>query len=483
MFDFTGIVSNVLLEQQPGATQQGTPSPNNPNTSSQQQTGSNNQSLLKTLYSNPNSEFDNLIAAYNTKFKSNIDPSAAESFLQSVCAPGYFAGKTLETAGGYTFIPIFDGFLLYLAQIRTSNPKADFETIKQNLIADPTLAAQHFKQVIDQIKKTQDANEESYVPINAALGKAKGVLDNQVDLLSKTAIAELHKDSVLVAVEKIVAKRTSVVNRISHLKGLKRPFSRTLIQPLFYSYKSFVSSTPGNLLAGLYGGWQKKISGDFQSAVDDLTSNKLMTIAILTGEYYKYLLNKVLSGQSQENQQTVNASLNLFDTFIGSILQEAPLTSAGNLAMQGGTSTPSSLTLNNQQQTQQQQQQNTNQTQQQQQQNTNQTQQQQQNTSTLDPKNAKEIEDMLKMVGSQKFVDYQNFVEKGAGRYFPGVIYNLGKIDEDARSGVKPAKELYDAIKGVAFFTRSTPGFKQRSQFAGQTASAITAAAGAKLYN
>ena len=473
MFNFTGIVSNVLLEQQPGATQQGTPNPNNPNASSQQQTGSNNQSFLKTLHSNTSSGYADLITAYNTKFNSNIDPSAAEPFLQSVCAPGYFAGKTLENAGGYTFIPIFDSFLLYLAQIRTSKPKADFETIKQNLNADPTLAAQHFKQVIDQIIKTQDANEESYVPINADLSKAKGVLDNQVDLLSKTAIEDLHKDSVLIAVEKIVAKRTSVVNRISHLKGLKRPFSRTLIQPLFYSYKSFVSSTPGNLLAGLYGGWQKKISGDFQSAVDDLTSNKLMTIAILTGEYYKYLLNKVLSGQSQENQQTVNASLNLFDTFIGSILQEAPLTSAGNLAMQGGTSTPSSLTLNNQQQTQQQQQQ----------QNTNQTQQQQQNTSTLDPKNAKEIEDMLKMVGSQKFVDYENFVEKGAGRYFPGVIYNLGKIDEDARSGVKPAKELYNAIKGVAFFTRSTPGFKERSQFTGQAASAITAAAGAKLYN
>ena len=463
MFDFTGIVFNVLLEQQPGATQQ--------------QTGSNNQSFLKTLQNEPSSGFADLITAYNTKFNSNIDPSAAEPFLQSVCAPGYFAGKTLENAGGYTFIPIFDGFLLYLAQIRTSIPKADFETIKQNLNADPKLAAQHFKQVIDQIVKTQDANEESYVPINADLSKAKGVLDNQVDLLSKTAMAELHKDSVLVAVEKIVAKRTSVVNRVTHLKGLKRPFSKTLIQPLFYSYKSFVSSTPGNLLAGLYGGWQKKISGDFQSAVDDLTSNKLMTIAILTGEYYKYLLNKVLSGQSQENQQTVNASLNLFDTFIGSILQEAPLTSAGNLAMQGGTSTPSSLTLNNQQQTQQQQQQ------QQQQQNTNQTQQQQQNTSTLDPKNAKEIEDMLKMVGSQKFVDYENFVEKGAGRYFPGVIYNLGKIDEDARSGVKPAKELYNAIKGVAFFTRSTPGFKERSQFTRQAASAITAAAGAKLYN
>ena len=460
MFDFTGIVSNVLLEQQPGATQQGTPSPNNPNASPQQQTSSNNQSFLKTLQNEPSSGFAALIAAYNTKFKSNIDSSAAEPFLQSVCAPGYFAGKTLETAGGYTFIPIFDSFLQLLTQIRTGNPKADLESIKQTLSANPAIAAQYFNQVVDQIEKTQDANIESYVPINTSLGKAKGVLDNQVDQLSKTAIAELHKDSVLVAVEKIVAKRTSVVNRISHLKGLKRPFSRTLLQPLFYSYKSFVSSTPGNLLAGLYGGWQKKISGDFQSAVDDLTSNKLMTIAILTGEYYKYLLNKVLSGQSQENQQTVNASLNLFDTFIGSILQEAPLTSAGNLAMQGGTSTPSSLTLNNQQQTQQQQQ-NTNQTQQQQQQNTNQTQQQQQqqqNTSTLDPKNAKEIEDMLKMVGSQKFVDYQNFVEKGTGKYFPEMVYNLGKIDEDARSGVKPAKELYDAIKGVAFYTRESIG-------------------------
>lgn len=442
MFDFTGIVSSVLLEQ-PGATQQGTPgpNPNNPNTSSQQQTGSNNRSFLKTLHGQPNSEFAALIAAYNTKFKSSIDPSAAEPFLQSVCAPGYFAGKTLENAGGYTFIPIFDGFLQYLAQIRTSKPKADFETIKQNLTVDPTLAAQYFNQVIDQIKNTQDANEESYVPINTDLSKAKRVLDNQVDQLSKTAMAELHKDSVLVAVEKIVAKRTSVVNRISHLKGLKRPFSKTLLQPLFYSYKSFVSSTPGNLFAGLYGGWQKKISGDFQSAVDDLTSNKLMTIAILTGEYYKYLLNKVLSGQSQENQQTVNASLNLFDTFIGSILQEAPLTSAGNLAMRGGTSTPSSLALNNQQQ-----------------QNTNQTQQQQQNISTLDPKDAKEIEDMLKLVGSQKFVDYQNFIERGTGKYFPETIYNLGKIDEDARSGVKPAKDLYDAIKGVAFYTRESIG-------------------------
>ena len=60
------------------------------------------------------------------------------------------------------------------------------------------------------------------------------------------------------------------------------------------------------------------------------------------------------------------------------------------------------------------------------------------------------------------------------------VIYNLETISKD-RS--KEATNLYNALKDMAYYTRSTPGFKQRSQFAGQTASAITAAAGAKLYN
>jgi hypothetical protein len=429
MFNFNNLVNKIITEQIPANL-------------NQQQTGNSNTSKITDILKNdPNSKFPDLVQAYNNKFNSNIDPSAIEPFLQLISAPGYFAGKTLESAGGYTFIPFYDAFLQILTDLRQSsnNPKADFLALKDAFTQSSSIGVKSFEAIIDNINKTEDSNVESYVPVYGPLLKAKGVLDDQVNKLGQVAMSELHNNSILTAIEKIVAKRTNVVNRISHLKGIKRPFSKTLIQPLFYSYKSFVSSTPGNLFAGLYGGWQKKISGDFQTAVDDLTSNKIMTIAILTAEYYKYLLNKILASSTEQNeQQPVNASLTYFNKFVGDILNEVTVGSTV-----GYRSNYDNIFKNKQQQSQN---------------------NSQQNTQQIDKK---EIQEMINMTGDQKFVDYQNFLEKGVGRYFGENIYNLGKIDEEARSGVKPAKALYDAIGDIAFYTRKSIGANKTLQAIG----------------
>jgi hypothetical protein len=475
--DFNNLVSDLLLED---PTQQTA----NPGTASSTQT---NESIVKVLQNTQASGFNDLVSAYNSRYSANIDLTNLENFLQIVSQYGYFAGKTLETAGGYTFIPFFDAFLQILDGIRKNNPKAEYTQLKETILQSPTIGVNQFRQVAERIKDQSDPSLESYSPVNGPLLKAKGVLDNHVDRLSQVAVEQLSQDAVLTAVEKIVAKRTSVVQRLNHLKGLKKPFSKTLIQPLFYSYKSFVSSSPDNLLGGLYGGWQKKISGDFQSAVDDLTSNKIMEIAILTGDYYKHLLNLAMSDSGEKGSDIfsknfktimqgptptvpphqlagmrnappppqINASLNLFDIAVGEILQEKEVPSAYQAASKRAAA---------QQQTQQQ-------------------------TSSKDPNisrtqpnvpnpqqkniDAKEVQDFIKMVGSQKFVDYQNFVEKGTGKYFDNTVFNIGKIDEHARSGDKQAAALYNAIKGIAFYTRTGIGAKKTVQAIGALHSGI----------
>jgi hypothetical protein len=114
---------------------------------------------------------------------------------------------------------------------------------------------------------------------------------------------------------------------------------------------------------------------------------------------------------------------------------------------------------------------------------------QQQQTSTPPQRGlTKDVYDgTTRSIGTAKLTDFRLFVNEGKSMWLPEtqqqttpVIYNLETISKD-RS--KEATNLYNALKDMAYYTRSTPGFKQRSQFAGQTASAITAAAGAKLYN
>jgi hypothetical protein len=468
--DFKDLVSHFLVEQEPAQPQTAT-QPVQPQTATQ-----TNQNIVKFLQDNQSSGFKQLIDAYNNRYSANIDLTNLENFLQTVSQYGYFAGKTLESAGGYTFIPFFDAFLQILDGIRKNNSKAEYTHLKEAILKNPAIGFNEFKGVAERIKAQTDPSLEQYMPVNSSLLKAKGVLDNQVDRLSQVAIDQLSQDPILTAVEKIVAKRTSVVQRLNHLKGVKKPFSKTLIQPLFYSYNSFVSSTPGNLLSGLYSGWQKKVSGDFQSAVDDLTSNKIMEIAILAGDYYKHLLNLTMtdSGQKDSNifskeyktkvqgptptlpphqlagmsgapkppapSGIVTSSLNLFDQIAGTILlvKEASIDSYQAALKRADT----------QQVQQQAKDQNTTRT--------------QPNPPAPDQKNIdiNEIQDFIKMTGSQKFVDYQNFLEKGAGKYFEDNIFNIGKINEHAKSGDKQAAALYNALKGIAFYTRKGIGAK-----------------------
>jgi hypothetical protein len=461
--DFNDLVSDFLLEE-PVPTSNPVNQTSNPT----------NENIVKYLQSKQESGFKELVDAYNSRYNANIDLTNLENFLQIVTQYGYFAGKTLETAGGYTFIPFFDAFLQILDGVRKDNPKAEYTQLKNTILENPAIGFNEFRSVAKRIKEQADPSLEQYAPINGPLLKAKGVLDSHVDRLSQVAVEQLFQDSILTAIEKIVAKRTSVVQRLNHIKGLKKPFSKALIQPLFYSYKSFVSSSPSNLLGGLYGGWQKKISGDFQSAVDDLTSNKIMEIAILTGDYYKHLLNLTMSDSGEKGSDIfsknfktimqgptptlpphqlagmrnapkppgtqINASLNLFDQLTCSILQEdapdAYQAALNRISTQQQSNTSKSKDPN--------------------------ISRSQPNTPNPNQKNIdiKEIQDFIKLTGSQKFVDYQNFIEKGTGKYFDNTVFNIGKIDEHARSGDKQATALYNAIKGIAFYTRTGVGAK-----------------------
>jgi hypothetical protein len=120
-----------------------------------------------------------------------------------------------------------------------------------------------------------------------------------------TLQSEYGNDSVINAVQEIVKKRISFFTRIAKLKNPSAPFTNLILDVFKYPEQ--------------YDSGAKKFTSDFE-AVDKLYISDLIKIAKAAKQFYaSEIANlKLIPPQTQQN-----ASLNLFDLWVGEILSEA----------------------------------------------------------------------------------------------------------------------------------------------------------------
>lgn len=446
MFNFTDVVSDILIEQP-------VPDP----TSS---TGNANdaQNIMRST------GFKELINAYTSQYGKTPDVNEILKAVNIVTGGKYIAAK--YTNLGY--IPFIDAFAQIYAKIDDKNKSNFTQTdIINAIIQTPETFDPIFNKIAADVKNT--VNVQDYSPSNPEVNRAWLNLTNETNKLSQTAIQGLGSDTIHSAIVKIIAKRIPVLDRVMGLKGLVKPFNQSVITPFLHQFKKYTGYKQGDAKKNPKGWlkdrmWPKKVPGDFNKIVEDISANNLLNVAVLASEYYIYLLTtqgKPLYDQGQTTQQGIeaqmklpgfeNTSLNLFDKFVNSVLVEYnPLPSHyQNMPVQPQQKQSSGqqrardargryLPKNPQPAKQ-----------------TQQTQQTQQ-TGGLPQE---QITKIANQIGNVVDPDYKTFIDSGESRYLPGVKYNLSAISKDPS---QEARALYKALTDMAYFVRPRLSAAQR---------------------
>jgi hypothetical protein len=392
------------------------------------------------------------------------------------------------------FLPILDAFgVIYNALSDADFPggsknKATLQQVIDVILSGkPDNLVQIIKDRADKIREMQKTSNDplDYEPIDPRIGPARRTILSETDKASQIAIESLSNETIHGAVTKIVAKRVAVVDRLMSVKGIKKPFQTSLLRPLFSEYKKY--TTGGGI-------FYNKIPGDFSKVVDQLSITKLINVAILAGDYYLALLQQHVTAPSTDREEALKAgfkpetvaavlgpqqgtppssaptpptvqgdSIQTFNQLIDDLLCEMPLQTAADLAMQN---TSSATQQPNNQQTQAPQNQAP--------QNQNQNQDQKQTTLTK-----QEYDQIASKIGNTQMPDYVQFLEKGISQYLPDNTYTLETVSKDP---LKQAQDLYEALRGIAFYTREGVGVQYRTQQAGSALKSLAAFGGQGLY-
>jgi hypothetical protein len=456
MLNFSGLV-NYILEVEQGV-------PPTQNTQTDQNNPSNANALIQQLYNDPNFKFKELLEAFKFKFGITLGLNPLYNELNNTVPGGKYniAAKYVND----TYIPIIDAFSLAVKQM-TSDPKAEqkptMEAILKTILQAPDIYNPIFLSVVDRIKEVKDGSRPvDYTPIHPVVNRAANTLRGETEKLAQTAIESLSNEPIFEAISKIIAKRISVLDRITAVKGLRRPFSQTLIKPILMSWKKYISlGSPGRdikwekALAPLYGHWQKKISGDFNQIIDDVTSDNLLLIAVYAGEYYISLLGKVVLQESKK--------LDKFDTLL-----EVTVGSTADYRSGYENVWPSkpnaqdirNRVLKNVGQTRK----GTESSKYKETNPDNKTEQVNQTPEGATPLSLAEYNDMVKGLGDGEIQDYKDFITRGTSRFLGKTVFNLGTISKDPSN---EAKSLYNAIKGIAYHVPKNIGAKKTVQAIG----------------
>lgn len=304
--DFRDLVSNILVEQDPppGASAESV------NTAR----GGVYKILTDILKKHDELDFS------NKKFNNN-DTSLNDIFTV-VAGKNYVADNDVKNnLGDVRVIDILQ--TLY----DTTNNKTTYKTWEQfkELLNKDT--NENYIKILNnyqnKINSLTLVNKEDWPILHVQVKRAYENALKEVASLGEKALqgdGELSNSSVIDAVQKIVNRRIGVFTRMAKLKSPKQPFT-ILINDIF--------KTPELYLTG-----SKKYSSDF-AAVDKLYIEDLIKIAIAAKEFYA---DEVVKLKTQSPEQSPddpqgrlpgfeNTSLNLYDTFVNSVLVEMALKS------------------------------------------------------------------------------------------------------------------------------------------------------------
>lgn len=461
MFNFAEVVTNILLEQGP------------------EPVVGNTSQLLQNIYNSQDSTFKELKNIFDSKFGFTTNLNDLYTELNNTVPGGKYniAAKYVND----TYIPYIDAFSLAVKQM-TSDPKAEQKptmgAILQNILNEPNTYNPIFSEVASNLQKLPLGSRPiDYVPTHPNVNRAANTLRNESEKLSQTAVESLYNDTIFDGVTKIIAKRTNVFDRIGKIKGVRRPFSSSLIKPILVKYKNYVSlGAPGRdvnwekVLGPLYGNWQKKVSGDFNEIVDGVTADNLITIAVLAGEYYLSLLRGVIVA----NENVFTASIkNVLNEY--SIDPERVLGSHNPLSSQQQTSSSkpkrqrdykAEYARRKELKTQR----------------ANQADSKQQNVTPegATPLSQAEYDDIARGLGDGEQADHSSFITNGTSRYLGKAVYNIGTISKDPS---REAKALFNAIKSIAYHVQKGPGMGDRIKGLNQALQGVWGMSGHRLYN
>lgn len=452
MFNFKGLVSTILVEQE------------------QEGQLVNDIQVLSQLPG-----FKKLKETYQKAF--NYPPSDNDIYSAISIIPGgrYIAAKYTKIG----FLPFIDAFANIFDKIPDKN-KRNFKLPELiDIISKTPEYDDVFAQTADRLAQSGIVQVQDYEPTNPDVNRAKQSLMSETNRLSQIAIQSLGTDTIHSAINKMIAKRMPIMDRVVGLKGLIKPYNQSVIKPILFEFKKFTGYKEGmaykndgnwkNVINSL---WTKKIPGDFEKVVEDITAKNLLNVAVLTYEYYISLLKT--QGQPEQQPETVNASLDIFDSFVDSILTE----------MTGAGFSPSA-----------------------QQARARQVQQQQIRNRVLnniarsrtarqgskykdpalkqdDPNQqvtglSKElIEQISNQIGMTPNPDYMSFVDEGTSKYLPDIKYDLATIAKDPTPA---AKALYSALTEMSLFIpKKKPG--ERMKALQGAAQAVWGMSGHSLY-
>jgi hypothetical protein len=398
MFNFKKLVHNILLEAEP------TINPVDP-----QQDNTND---IQNIQKSPG--FMRVVGAYTSQYNQTPVIRDILKAVNVIVGGGYIAAK--YTAVGY--IPFIDAFAQIYTKIK-DDKKSEF-TLSQIINAitqDPATFEPIFNNTAKAIIATSTVTD--YEPVNPDVNRAWRSLMSETNKLSQVAIQSLGSDTVHSAITKIIAKRIPILDRITGLKGLFKPFNRSVIIPILFEFKKYTGYKQGDFAKNPQGWlkdrlWPKKVPGDFSKMVEDITANNILNIAIHAYEYYIYLLrSKYLTKESLNiHEAAAGYTKNYSDSFDNIFNKKT---------------TNSNTQQNNKQQ-----------------------------TAILDDQ---QIEKISQQIGSATNTDYKSFIDTGVSQYLPDTKYDLTAISKDPS---KEAKALYKALTDMAYFIRPRLSAAQR---------------------
>jgi hypothetical protein len=337
---------------------------------------------------------------------------------------------------------------------------------------------------INTLAKKDDWKIEEY---DAPTAKAYDSWLDEANKLASAALQTYNGDSILGATQKIITKRTSVWDRISRLKSPTQPFTNLIVDVFKY---------PEEYAAG-----RRKVTQDFPDIVDDLYVQNLFRVGLAAKNFFATEIARLKTSSPQTNNQNqqqagqqpqtpaaaptttntggvtrttapvgssgvatrttygnVNAGLNLFNTYLNSILiQEGPIGNFVQTARNWAGAQKAGMKTAVQQK---------------------------------DPKAFKQVRDKVYQDNTNymnfvtgkpvqyKYVDSDNKDTGGMGATDPKE-YTVGKISE---MKTQEAINLINALRDIAQYTKKGVGAGARLKYANQAAGALASAAGAKLY-
>lgn len=454
MFSFNNIVANILLEAGPAT---GTAE-----TTGQTQ-GQPDPSAAQTT-SNPK-WLQDIINHHKKLGFSDIDSQMLDKILEVAFRQIQQRIADKQVEGVYDGVRILDAIERF-KKLASPDKIIKGADLGRELLNN--LDKQEFgNKIAADILKYQ--NGQQWIPKDPMVSEAWGKMLEGHDKLAAVALGTFNNTSVLETVKQIVKRRTNIFERISHLKSLSQPFTN-LITDIFKTPEAYSSG-------------QKKVTSDFSNIVDSVYITDLIQVALAAKEFFaaEIASKKTQPVETTNNQNTTNQpeadtrlpsayrnipitqSLNLFDTYLNSILiSEVGVFKTAAQAIGRGIQQAGKAITKNQRVAQA-----SPQVQQRYQQYKQKLKQDQANYDAF--LNGKQIQ--------YKIVD-PNTNQEGkdigtAGPYTVGVI---SKIE------TSEAKNLINALKKIAQYTRKGVGAGERLKYAGQAMSALAGIGGAKLY-